>query len=49
MKAFNHFPGYTCNTGVEALVAAQLLPGKVRDKEINCCLEWVAAVSKRRG
>jgi hypothetical protein len=26
----------------------QRLPGKVREAEINCCLEWVAAVSKRR-
>jgi hypothetical protein len=24
-------------------------PGKVTDKEINYCLEWVAAVSKRSG
>lgn len=49
MKAFNLFSGHLCNSGVEALVAAQRLPGKVTDEEINCCLEWVAAVSKQRG
>jgi len=48
MKAFNLFPGHLCNSGVEALVAAQRLPGSVTDKEISYCLEWVASVSKGR-